>query len=422
MGFFSYFSRGKSSTRLSVATSTEVQKFQHRGQRGSLVLSKEDLDILELNGKISAARKKTVEQRQVHQEQIDVLQGVKANLKEVFNKRLEELDAWDYVQLIQDGFSRDGLELAEPGDGEQEAEVLRAMHRAEIIEKSKAMAQEQANAELMELYNMEPGLKEEKGQVEAKCVNQLMLVDTIKQKEERLLKKQLKIQKKIMEILEKSAKDKLDMTYKMLRGEIPAPPPEEGDDEDIDDSEQDEEDMTADTEESEGSSSHDGKSETLEKRMASRNGTTRPRVATRRPIGTTRVTGGTKSPTASRRTVGSNAAAGALSPRAPAASRRTTGSSLTPTGQRRPLGTRVGARTTGTTRTTTTTTAASRAGATSASATRTTTGRGTGASRPTSTASRVTGATAARARARAGATAVGRRNLTSSPKPGNAEK
>lgn len=200
-------------------TSVKLQQFD-KGERrtGSLVLTKDDIRVMDIQGKIEATQRKVDHQRLDHQDELQALRILKETLKLQFKQRLNELgDMTVYQGAIQNVYLQEGLVMADPGDGTKEAEVLKQVHKAEVFDKSRAMFQQQASNELMELYKTAPKFKETMGEREAKFVSLVLQRDGLIAQRKELNEKILRIQKKMIVALENLAKEELQKRLEAIR-------------------------------------------------------------------------------------------------------------------------------------------------------------------------------------------------------------
>jgi hypothetical protein len=202
-------------------TSVKMQQFESgRRKSGSLVLSKEDFAIMKLKSKVESTKRHHQRHREAQQDELEILHNVKDTLSYQLKHRLEELELDEYYQqTIQTDYLQDGLDMAPPGDGTQEAAILKAMHRSELYDRVRAKLQEQNSDELMEVYKTLPLIKDECSEKEAEILSKLMKEDSLKCQRQELSEHCLKLQKEIIAKLDTAAEERFQRAHARLQGE-----------------------------------------------------------------------------------------------------------------------------------------------------------------------------------------------------------
>jgi hypothetical protein len=200
-------------------TSVRVQQFERSNRRGSLVLSEDDLKVLQIQGKIDRARRKLEHQRNDQTEELQILRNVKETLLHQLDKKLPE-DLGDlsvYKETIQEAFLQETLLLAEPGDGMKEAELFQALHKSGLKDKVRVLFQQQASDELMEIYKTGPKFRERMGEREAKMLSEVFQRDALLAQRKDLNERILRIQTEMMARLEKASQEEFQKRYEAIR-------------------------------------------------------------------------------------------------------------------------------------------------------------------------------------------------------------
>lgn len=200
-------------------TSVRIRQFENKTRRtGSLILNKEDLQVIKLQNKIDNTRRKLNHQRLDHEDEIQVMRNLKENLRVQFTEKLDKLlEDEVYDRVIIASFKEAGLTLAHPGNGRREGQVLKAIQRSEIQEKSRALFQQQASAELMETYKTGPAMKERMSELEAKLLSAVCQIDSLNTQRKELLESYVKTQQSMIEMLEKAHQEQLQKHFEALR-------------------------------------------------------------------------------------------------------------------------------------------------------------------------------------------------------------
>jgi hypothetical protein len=198
-----------------------MQQFESgRRKSGSLVLSKEDFAIMKLRSKVESTKRQHQRHRQAQQDELEILHKVKDASNHQLKLRLQELELNEYYQqIIQTDYLQDGLVMAPPGDGTQEAGILKTMHRSELYDRVRTKLQEQNSDELMVVYKTLPLIKDECSEKEAKILSKLMQEDRLKCQRQELSEHCLKLQKEIIAKLEAATKEQFQRAYARLQGE-----------------------------------------------------------------------------------------------------------------------------------------------------------------------------------------------------------
>jgi hypothetical protein len=198
-----------------------MQQFESGWRKsGSVVLSKEDFTIMKLKSKLESTKRHHQRHRQAQQDELEILHNVKDTINYQLKHRLQELELDEYYQqIIQTDYLQDGLDMAPPGDGAQEAGILKAMHRSELYDRVRAKLQEQNSDELMEVYKTLPLIKDECSEKEAEILSKLMKEDSLKCQRQELSEHCLKLQKEIIAKLDAAAEERFQRAHARLQGE-----------------------------------------------------------------------------------------------------------------------------------------------------------------------------------------------------------
>lgn len=210
---------GRNGPTMTKQTSVKIQQFE-KGERraGSLVLTKDDIRAMNMQSKIESTQRKIDHQRLDHQDELQALRTLKETLKLQLRQKLNELgENTIYQEVIQNAYLQEGLVMADPGDGTKEAEVLKQVHKSETFDKSRAVFQQQASNELMEVYKIAPRFKEQMGEREAKLVSLVLQKHGLIAQRKELNEQILTIQKKMIAALENLAKEEFQKRYEAIR-------------------------------------------------------------------------------------------------------------------------------------------------------------------------------------------------------------
>ena len=239
------------STNSKISTLFEGVRQKAR-QSFSVVLTPEDLKVLEVQNEILAVRKKRYEAQRAQRTELNNLRRGLRDQKATIQQKLRDgLDAQEYEAIAQEclkeladmktdeGKSGNDDDLEEHGnvgggfgeDDEEEVDfdkaltetirLVKTQHSSDMQDRVNKMVQEQTNDEIMRMYNMEGTIKEDFGEREAKMLSHVVQMDgrlgEIRAGQEEVME----VYETMKARYEKTAQEHVSRLYKALRDAKP---------------------------------------------------------------------------------------------------------------------------------------------------------------------------------------------------------
>lgn len=225
--FWNAFSGGRKAAgsrrdkALSVTKQTEakIHEFDIGTKKtGSLVLEADDIHVIQVQSQIESIGRVIRKARRKFEDDVADLKMKKEGFSAALSSELMSMrDESVYKAILQSVFLQDERTMAPPGDGAQEANVLKHIHIAELSEKLRTMSQHQSSNNMMEVYSASAKIKEKMGEREAKYLSLVMKRDILINEQRALYEKVVAIQERMIAKLEQCAKDQFEEQYNALR-------------------------------------------------------------------------------------------------------------------------------------------------------------------------------------------------------------
>ncbi|KAL3917758.1 MAG: hypothetical protein SGILL_004560 [Bacillariaceae sp.] len=207
----------------------------------SLVLTDDDLKGLELQRKLDTLRRQGEDAKRMQNEERDILKQVLGESKKSLTRKLRDGNDWsDYLEIAQQEIAameaeqrhqenKNGVDNEDEEDegsasgsmssiqGRQEADLMKALHKVELQERTRKRLQEFTNEEILKMYAMESTIKEDFTEQEVKILSQLAKIDAIVGEHRHYHEARVEIYGRMIERYEKAAEMHVERIYKALR-------------------------------------------------------------------------------------------------------------------------------------------------------------------------------------------------------------
>ncbi|KAL3913323.1 MAG: hypothetical protein SGILL_006539 [Bacillariaceae sp.] len=226
--------------------STSLPFSMNQPKSFSLVLTDEDLKGLELQRKLETLRRQGEDAKKMHREEKEVMTQILGESKKTLAHKLRDGIDWsEYLEIAQQEIAameaeqrhKENGELHDDDDedagsaagsmssvqGRQEADLMKAMHKVELQERTRKRLQEFTNDEILLMYKMESTIKEDFAEREAKILSQIAKVDANLGEYRQCHEACEKVYGRMIERLETAAEQHVERVYKALRENPNAP-------------------------------------------------------------------------------------------------------------------------------------------------------------------------------------------------------
>lgn len=216
--------------------STSLPAFS-RAKSFSLVLTDEDLKGLELQRKLETLRRQGEVANESYKQEIDILKSVLGQCKTDMDSTLKEGIDWsECFEIEQHEMSvehkwREAVNRGEDDEGDtgravgststvqgkQEADLMKAILKVELQDRTRRRLQEFTNEEVMRLYKMESTIKEEFAEREAMILSEISRMDARLGKIRECHQRRLEISEQMKARYEKANELHVERVYNALR-------------------------------------------------------------------------------------------------------------------------------------------------------------------------------------------------------------
>jgi hypothetical protein len=204
----------------------------------SLVLTDEDLKGLELQRKLEDLRRRGEDDKKIHHEEKEAMSKILKESKKTLTHKLRDGIDWsDYLEIAQqeiaaleaDQRHKEHNEDEDEEDtgsaagsmssvqGRQEADLMKAMHKVELQERTRKRLQEFTNDEILRMYKMESTIKEDFAEREANILSQIAKVDANLGEQRQCHEARAEIYERMIARFEEAAELHVERVYKALR-------------------------------------------------------------------------------------------------------------------------------------------------------------------------------------------------------------
>ncbi|KAG7356759.1 hypothetical protein IV203_001445 [Nitzschia inconspicua] len=238
-------SLGESLRRASArAQSIAKTNFSAQPKSFSLVLTDDDLKGLELQQKLETLKRDGKQTNESQKKELSQLNAELGQSKKTLLQRLREGVDWsEYLEIAQDeiaaiqeeqkrverGGDQGGDGDEDEGDagstsgsmasvqGRQEADLMKALHKVELHDRTRKRLQEFTSDEIMRLYKLESTIKEDFAEREAKILCEISKLDAHLKTVRAFHEQRLDISVRMIQRYEEAAQLHLERVYRALR-------------------------------------------------------------------------------------------------------------------------------------------------------------------------------------------------------------